>query len=411
MKFFNYQTSLLGLISICWLPCASVQAAEQQLAPSKPALEPLPHLVEWGDSAVSLSSVKLVVPKFPNEPRRAAQLKKDLGLLLNSNKLRKSKEAEQKIILKIGKVSSPNQWREQREEAYKIVAEARGVVVTGNTLKGLIKGVQTLDQLVVHSDGKTTIAACKIHDYPTSQKRLAPEKMEPKHGGDTPQDRLNVGWWKERHEQKLKDAKTAKCDVLFVGDSITQLWESRSGSLWNDKYLSNKCFNLGYSGDQTSHLLWRIENGEMDNFRPKVAVLMIGTNNGPHQKDGSARQTADGVRSIINRIHRISPETKVLLLAIFPRGATADDKWRKLNDQVNLFISEYHNGDTVYYLDVSSDLLDEKGNLSKSIMPDLLHPNANGYQLWSKAMESKLKELLKSSKAAGASFTNQELGK
>lgn len=402
MKIHSFSTSFLALLAISWLSCLSLHASDQEVNPQKPALLPLPHSVEWGNNATPLISVKLVVPKFSNEPRKSAQLRKDLKLLFSSNKLTYSSDAKQRIILKLGKVNSPNQWEGQREEAYKIIAETRGAVITANTLKGLNLGVQTLDQLIVHADGKTTLATCKIIDFPVSRKRQAPVKIEPKHGGDTPKDRLNVGWWKKRHLQKLEEAKAAKCDILFVGDSITQLWESRSGSLWKDKYLSSNSFNIGYSADQTSHVLWRIENGEMSNFRPKVAVLMVGTNNAEHQKGGSPRQTADGVRAIINRIHRVSPETKVLLLAVFPRGANADDQWRRVNDKVNTFISKYHDGDMVHYLDLSSAFLDKKGNLSKSIMPDLLHPNAKGYELWSKAMEPKLKELLESSNAPGA---------
>lgn len=228
----------------------------------------------------------------------------------------------------------------------------------------------------------------------------------PLHGGNTPHHRNNIGWWKERFDKKLEEAKTAKCDILFIGDSITDFWGKRGTTLWNDTYVSRNAINMGYSGDQTSHVLWRIDNGEMTSFQPKVAVLMIGTNNALHQKGGSPQQTAEGIRAIIDRIRAKSPKTKVLLLGIFPRGANSQDRWRLVNDKVNAIISKYHDGDKVHYLDISSAFLDNKGNLSRKLMPDLLHPNAHGYKVWAKAMEPKLKQLLRESKAPGASYNS-----
>lgn len=237
-------------------------------------------------------------------------------------------------------------------------------------------------------------------------KKMELQSVEPKHGATIPQHRFNVNWWKPRFDQKLEESKTAKCDILFVGDSITNMWENRSGKLWEERYVSRNAINMGYSGDQTRHVLWRIDNGEMNHFKPKVAVVMIGTNNAQHQRGGSPQQTADGVRAIIDRIHAKSPETKVLLLGIFPRGANANDRWRLVNDKTNAIISKFHNGNSVHFLDISSAFLDKNGNLSKSIMPDLLHPNEAGYKIWADAMEPKLKELLQASKAPGAAYNS-----
>lgn len=242
--------------------------------------------------------------------------------------------------------------------------------------------------------------------YPQLKAQVVAPTAEEKiqfHSANTPAHRLGAKWWKQRHDQKLEAAKTAKCDILFVGDSITQMWESHSGKLWKENYLSRNAFNIGYSGDQTSHVLWRLDNGEMDHFKPKVAVLMIGTNNARHHhKEGGPQQTADGVRAIIDRIQKKSPDTEILLLSVFPRGVNAQDRWRLVNDKVNAIISKYDDGDKVHYLDVSSAFLEANGNLSKMVMPDLLHPHAHGYKLWADAMESKLVELLKESKAPGA---------
>lgn len=209
----------------------------------------------------------------------------------------------------------------------------------------------------------------------------------------TPANKLNAGWWKKRHEQKVAAAQGTECDLLFIGDSITHGWEGAGKNVWGKYYAARKPFNIGFSGDQTQHVLWRFDNGELAKFQPKVAVIMIGTNNTGHTMQ-KAEETAAGVQAIITQLHQHSPKTKVLLLAIFPRGATAKHEMRKLNDEINAILKTYDDGKTVYYLDLAPAFLDKDGNLPKSVMPDLLHPRADGYQIWAETMEPKLKELL-----------------
>lgn len=235
-------------------------------------------------------------------------------------------------------------------------------------------------------------------------KSLEPVVVTPLHTATIPADRFGVNWWKPRHDEKMEAARKAKCDILFIGDSITHMWETRSGDLWEKEYLTRNAFNIGYSGDQTQHVLWRLDNGEMNHFKPKVAVVMIGTNNSGHQPNWSAQKVAEGVRAIIDRVHKHSPETQVLLLGIFPRGAGPTDPIRMRNDEVNALIGKFDDGDKVHYLDLAPTFLDGRGNLSREIMPDLLHPNEKGYMLWAEAMEPKLKELLRNSKAPGAAY-------
>jgi len=215
-----------------------------------------------------------------------------------------------------------------------------------------------------------------------------------KNSATTPTDKLNRGWWKKRHNQKVAQAKTIECDLLFIGDSITHGWEQSGKQVWATYYSKRKPFNIGFSADRTEHVLWRFDNGELANLQPKVAVIMIGTNN-TGQKMQKAEETAAGVQAIITKLHQHSPKTQVLLLAIFPRGATPNDKMRKLNDQINMIIKTYDDGKTVHYLDIASVFLDKDGNLPKSIMPDRLHPKAHGYKLWADAIEPTLKKLLK----------------
>ncbi len=221
---------------------------------------------------------------------------------------------------------------------------------------------------------------------------IAPE-AEATHSANTPAHKLKVGWWKKRHEQKVAAAKGAECELLFIGDSITHGWENHGKKVWSEYYAKRKPFNIGFSGDKTEHVLWRFDNGELAQFKPKVAVIMIGTNNTGHIMQ-KADETADGIKAIITKLHKHSPDTKILLLAIFPRGEKPDHKMRVLNTQINNIIKTYDDGKTVHYLDMAPVFLTKDGILTKEVMPDRLHPREAGYKTWAVAMEPKLKELL-----------------
>jgi len=201
-------------------------------------------------------------------------------------------------------------------------------------------------------------------------------------------------WWMPRHEQKLADMKKqGTVDLLMIGDSITHSWENGGKEVWNRYYAKRNAFNIGFSGDRTEHVLWRLAHGAVDGISPKLAVIMIGTNNTGHRQDPPEETTA-GVRAIVEDLQRRLPKTKILLLAIFPRSARPDDKLRKLNDAINQRIAKLADGKHVFYLDINRKFLNDDGTLPKSIMPDLLHPNAQGYAIWAEAMEPMIRRLM-----------------
>ncbi len=203
-----------------------------------------------------------------------------------------------------------------------------------------------------------------------------------------------VKWWMPRHEEKLKGLEEQKTvDLLMIGDSITHGWEGGGKKVWDKYYAKRNAFNIGFSGDRTEHVLWRFDHGEIDGIAPKAAVVMIGTNNTGHRQD-APDETAAGIKAILDRLGKKLPDTKVLLLAIFPRGASADDELRLINDGINERISKFADGKRVFYLDLSDKFLEDDGTLPKSIMPDLLHPNPKGYEIWAKAMEPTLAKLM-----------------
>jgi lysophospholipase L1-like esterase len=199
-----------------------------------------------------------------------------------------------------------------------------------------------------------------------------------------------------RHEGFLADlkAKNGKVGVLFVGDSITDGWRGKNGKeTFAGHYGSMDPLNIGIGGDRTQHVLWRLENGEVEGISPKVAVLMIGTNN---LGGNTNEEIAAGVTKIVKTLHAKLPQTKILLLGIFPRGMSADDKNRGRIKAINEQLAKLDDGSmTVKYLDIGQKFLTDDGTLTKEVMPDALHPNEKGYQVWAEAMDPTLKELMK----------------
>ncbi len=203
-----------------------------------------------------------------------------------------------------------------------------------------------------------------------------------------------LDWWIPRHEAKIAQRKAMeRVDLLMIGDSITHGWEDAGKPVWDEYYAERNALNLGFGGDRTEHVIWRLQNGAVDDIQPKLAVLMIGTNNAGHREEDAAH-TAAGIQRIIAELRLRLPGTKVLLLGIFPRGATPEDPLRKINDDVNEMISSYADDEAVWYLDLAPEFLTTDGQLPMAIMSDLLHPGLEGYSRWAKAMEPTLGRLL-----------------
>ncbi len=202
-----------------------------------------------------------------------------------------------------------------------------------------------------------------------------------------------------RQSQVLQRAKDAPgdYDIEFIGDSITQGWEGKGATVWQDLGAKYKIINFGVSGDRTEHVLWRFEQGQLDGIKAKVAIVMIGTNNSNKNKDGTDAYTdndiLEGVTAIVNEIRRRQPDTKVLLLGIFPRGKAFNSQRGRLLE-INQVLAKLADGKNIFYLDFGSQYVESDGSISKDIMPDALHPNEAGYKIWAAAMEPKLKELL-----------------
>jgi beta-glucosidase len=212
------------------------------------------------------------------------------------------------------------------------------------------------------------------------------------------------GRFRKMHESFLARGKEGPIGVLFLGDSITQGW-TKAPHIWDAYYGQMQPANFGIGGDQTQHVIWRIANGELDGINPKVVVLMLGTNNSAAH---TAEQIAAADRKIVALIRQKLPQTKVLVLAVFPRGAKKDaggkiteasvadaTKRMAVIDAVNADLAKLEDGKMVRFLNINEVFVGQDGKIPFDLMPDQLHPNAAGYQLWADAMKAKLAEMMK----------------
>lgn len=212
----------------------------------------------------------------------------------------------------------------------------------------------------------------------------------------------SLDWWMPRHEQKLAAIRAMReagknPSVVFIGDSITQGWEDAGKAVWAEHYARYDALDLGFGGDHTENVLWRLQHGEIDGIAPKLTVLMIGTNNtGDRQDEPTA--TAAGIRRLIDEIRMRQPASKILLLAIFPRDPKPDGRGRRLNNEINALIRGFADGEVVHFLDIGAALTNPDGTLSAEVMPDWLHPSERGYRLWAEAMNPTLLRLLEVSR-------------
>lgn len=196
-----------------------------------------------------------------------------------------------------------------------------------------------------------------------------------------------------RHADFLLRIKEGEVGLLFLGDSITDFWPRRGEWSWM-KFAPYHPADFGISGDCTEDVLYRITNGELDGITPKVTVIMIGTNNIGHYRDEKPEWAANGVKKIVDTVREKLPNTKILLLAVFPRAAKASPERQKVA-QINEIIAKLDDGKTVRFLDIGKSFLDADGEIPLDIMPDKLHPSPKGYDLWYDAMHPLLDEMLK----------------
>ena len=183
------------------------------------------------------------------------------------------------------------------------------------------------------------------------------------------------------------------CDIIFIGDSITANWLSVGKAIWEKSYALRHALNFGLGGDKTQNVLWRLNNMQIQGLKPKVAVILIGTNN----VENSPHEIADGIKAVVANTQATFPGVKIILVSILPNERARDKMM-----QVNSLIKGYADDATVYYLNlvplmppITTTAPDGEMDTNwKGLSKDHLHPDASGYQIWANAMEPLLKKLL-----------------
>ena len=203
--------------------------------------------------------------------------------------------------------------------------------------------------------------------------------------------------WAKRHAAVTKIATDRNASLVFIGDSITQMFGGEphdrgqpGKDVWEKFYAKRSVANLGFGYDYLENTLWRLRHGELDGAKAKVVVMHIGTNNAGKN---TPEEIALGVGALLDEIRQRQPQAHVILLAIFPRGPKPDAMRTKL-DTTNKLLAQFATQGRVTFLDLGAKFLQPDGSITREVMGDFLHPSAKGYELWAEAIEPLLVKLL-----------------
>jgi sialidase-1 len=199
--------------------------------------------------------------------------------------------------------------------------------------------------------------------------------------------------WPGRFARKLETVRQAHPDLLFLGDGLTQGWESAGAKVWKLHYGQRNSAHAGFEGDSTQHMLWRIEHGALDGIHPKLIVLLVGASN-LKDRELTPNQVTEGIGAVLGSIGRKCPSSKVLLLSLFPRDVLPGGDLRRKGEAVNALLPRFADGKRVFLLNINHVFLNPAGTLSQHISPDQLLLNTTGYALWAEAIEPTLQSLL-----------------
>lgn len=208
-------------------------------------------------------------------------------------------------------------------------------------------------------------------------------------------------WW-ARHKEVLRVKDALNPEIVLVGDSITHFWGGEPAGpfkngpkAWDDVFGRRRVLNLGFGWDRTQNVLWRLDNGEFDGLHPKYVVLNIGTNNFSgtrNARENTPAEVAEGIKAICARISAKSADTRIVLMGVFPRGASPKDSYRPKIAALNLLLAALAKEKGLTFLDIGTQMLEPDGTLSREIMKDSVHPTEKGYALWATALKDILKD-------------------
>lgn len=200
----------------------------------------------------------------------------------------------------------------------------------------------------------------------------------------------------ERHLAFVEEARRGGIECLLMGDSITDWWRRAGLEVYEANFGDLDCANFGIAGDRTQGVLWRMQNGELDGYSPRLMMLMIGTNNlsARNRTPNTPAEIAMGIATIVTTFRVTFPEAKVLLLGVFPRGAEPNDAYRDSIRQINALIANLDDGEHVRFMDIGDRFLAPDGSIPVEIMADGLHPTTRGYEIWAEAVMPTFRQML-----------------
>lgn len=204
------------------------------------------------------------------------------------------------------------------------------------------------------------------------------------------------GWdsgWSGLHQKLLARTAQGGVDVMFLGDSLTALWDKEGKAVWDSRFAPLKAANYGIGGDSTRQVLWRLENGELDNLNPKLVVLMIGTNNiYSDHNSGTDAEITEGVAKIVGLIHVKAPAAKILLLGVLPRqNAFFTDRVANLNTA----LSAYASANKIPFANVYDKFLGTDVINPALFKTDRVHLSPAGYDILGAELAPAITALLK----------------
>jgi lysophospholipase L1-like esterase len=209
-------------------------------------------------------------------------------------------------------------------------------------------------------------------------------------------------WW-QRHEAVLAAKRVIDPEIVLIGDSITHYWGGEPQSpgaprrglqSWEHVFGGKRVLNLGFGWDRTQNVLWRLNNGEIDGLKPKWIVLNIGTNNSTGTKnarENTPAETAAGVEAILSLLEKKLPDSRVILMGVFPRGAKAKDPARAYISELNGLLAKIAETRQIPFIDLRDKFVDAGGKLRTELMADVVHPAERGYAIWAEALKAEIK--------------------
>ena len=211
----------------------------------------------------------------------------------------------------------------------------------------------------------------------------------------TPSSNLGSDWWKERHEANKERIAQGNVDLLLIGDSITHGWDGAGKTVLDYYYGDRNCVNMGFGGDQTGNVLWRLNDAPMEKIHPKAAMLLIGINNLWVACNQNPADIPLGIKMIVEKLESLYPDIKILVLFTFVVGPEGEQPTRSRVALSNALVLDLLRDDPhVIIKDINYIWLDEANRVPAELMADFVHPTELGYKRWAAAVEPEISKML-----------------